>query len=106
MHHDLVWVVWSVGLEALAPVVADGVGEDVAVEAEARARDWGADGWVALEAVLGVLVPEVESSVRAGCAEGAVDWVEGDGVDCVDAGDVAGWWVAVALERKVGTEIC
>lgn len=77
---DLDGVLGGVSAEALAPVVADGVGEDVAVAREARSRDGAAHLRVALEAVLGVLVPKVESSVGTCSGEGAVLWVEGYGV--------------------------
>ena len=54
--------------------------------------------------MLGVLVPEVEGSVAAGGAEGAVDGVEGYRVHGVDVADVAviGWGLAVAFEAEVG----
>jgi hypothetical protein len=89
-------------LVALAPVVADGVGKDVARLVEGGGRDGPADGGIALEAVLGVLVPEVEGSIRTGSAEGAVDRVERDVVDRVDVRDVVGGRVTVALEGEVG----
>lgn len=76
VHHDLVRVLWRVLRVPLAPVVADGVGEDGAGVVEAGAGDGAAGGGVTLEAVLGVLVPEVECTVGASCAEGAVDGVE------------------------------
>jgi hypothetical protein len=103
MQFDLDGVLRRVAAVALAPVVADGVGEDVARAAEARGSDAAADLWVALEAVLCVLVPEVEGAVGAGGAEGAVHGVEGDCVDRVDFGDVALGRVglAVALEGEV-----
>ena len=100
---DLDGVLGGVSAKALAPVVADGVGEDVAVAREARSRDGAADLRVALEAVLGVLVPEVEGAVGARGAEGSVLRVEGDGVDRVDFGHVAlgGVLLAVAFEGEV-----
>lgn len=101
MQHDLDGVVLRIVLVALAPVVADGVGKDAAALVERRRRDAAADVGVALEAVLGVLVPEVERAVGAGGAEGAVDGVEGDGVDGVDVDGVVDGGVAVALEGKV-----
>ena len=80
MEFDLNWVVLCVATETLAPVVTDGVGEDVAVLAEACCDNAAADLGIALEAVLGVLVPKVESSVGTCSGEGAVLWVEGYGV--------------------------
>lgn len=80
MKLDLDRVVLCVATETLAPVVTDGVGENVAVLAEACCDNAAADLGVALEAVLGVLVPKVESSVGTCSGEGAVLWVEGYGV--------------------------
>ena len=103
MQLDLDGVLGGVSAKALAPVVADGVGKDVAVAGEARGGDGAADLRVPLEAVLGVLVPEVEGAVGARSAEGAVLRVEGDGVDGVDFGHVAlrGVLLAVAFEGEV-----
>lgn len=88
---------------AFAPVVTNRIREDVAVAAERRRGDAAADLRVALETVLGVLVPEVECAVAAGGAEGAVLRVEGDGIDGVDFGDVAlgGVGLAVAFKGEV-----
>lgn len=90
----------------LTPIIAHGVRKDVAILAEGRSRDAAADIRVPLEPVLCVLVPEVESSVGTGGAESAVCWVERDGVDGVDAGDitVGGVLLAVALEGEVEAE--
>jgi hypothetical protein len=89
MQLDLDWVVRRVATVPLAPVVTDCVGKDVARATETCGGDASTNLWVALEAVLCVLVPEMESPVAAGGAEGAVNGVEGDGVDGVDFGDVA-----------------
>lgn len=102
VQHDLDGVLRRVALVPLAPVVRDGVGEDAARLVEGRRDDGAADGRVPLEAVLGVLVPEVERAVGAGGAEGAVDGVEGDVVYGVDGDDVVGGGLAVTLEGKVG----
>lgn len=102
MQHDLDGVLRRVSLVPLAPVVRDGVGEDAARLVEGRRDDGAADGRVPLEAVLGVLVPEVEGAVGAGGAEGAVDGVEGDVVYGVDGDDIVGGGLAVALKREVG----
>lgn len=101
MQHHLGRVVGGVTLVPLGPVVADGVGKDVTRLVEGGRGDAAADLRVALEAVLGVLVPEVERAVATGRAEGAVDRVERDVVDRVDIGDVALGLVAVALEGEV-----
>lgn len=102
VQHDLDRLRLCVSLVSLGPVVAYGVGEDVAVLVEVGRGDAAADVGVALESVLGVFVPEVERAVRAGRREGAVDGVERDVVDGVDAGNVSLRRVAVALEGEVG----
>lgn len=103
MQHDLVRVLLRVMRVALAPIVADCVGEDVAVAVELCRRDGSADLRVPLEPMLGVLVPEVEGAVATGGAKGAVLGMEGDGVDRVNFGDVAlgGVVLAVAFEGEV-----
>lgn len=102
MQHDLDGVLLRVVLVALAPVVADGVGEDGPALVEGGRRDAAADVGIPLEAMLGVLVPEVKRPVRPGRAEGAVDRVERDVVDGVDVGDAVDGGIAVAFEREVG----
>lgn len=94
-------------LVSLAPIVADGVRENVPVAVESGARDRPADGRVAFEAMLGILVPKVERSVAASSAERAVDGVEGDGVDRVDIADVAvvRRRLTVALETEVRARV-
>lgn len=53
--------------------------------------------------MFGVLIPEVERTVAAGSAEGAVNRMERDCVDGVNFGDVSlcGVLLAVALKGKV-----
>ena len=92
--------------EPFTPVIAAGVRKDVPTAIEVCADDRLARLRVALEAVLGVLVPEVERAVAARRREGAVDGVEGDGVDAVDvAGAAVGEVLAVALEGEVGAVV-
>lgn len=102
MQHNLDGVLRRVPLVPLAPVVRDGIREDAARLVEGRRNNGATDGRVPLEAVLGILVPEVEGAVGASGAEGAVDGVEGDVVYGVDGDDVVGRGLAVALEREVG----
>jgi hypothetical protein len=97
MQLDLDRILCIVAAVPLAPVVADSVREDVSSAREARRCDAAADFGVALEAVLCVLVPEVECAVGPGGAEGAVHGVEGDCVDGVDFCDVAGCRVGLAV---------
>lgn len=109
MQLDLDRVLRGVSAEALAPVVGHGVSEDVAVAGECGGGDGASDFRVALEAVLCVLVPEVEGAVGAGGAEGTVLRVERDGVDGKDFGDVAlgGVLLAVAFEGEIEAgEVC
>lgn len=97
----------GIGRVALAPVVAHGVGEDISVAVKGGARNGPANSWVPLQAVLGVLVPEVEGTVTSSGAKCAVDGVEADGVDGVDVADVTVGWgsFTVALEGEVGRGI-
>lgn len=104
MQHDLVGRLRGVAGVAFAPVVADGVREDGARVVEGRGRDRSAHLRIPLEAMLGILVPEVKGAVGAGCAEGAMHWVEGDGVDAVYVRHIAcrRRRLSVTFEGKVG----
>lgn len=102
MEHKLDGLLLVVCLVALGPVVADGVREDVAVAVERRSRDGTADVGETLEAVLRILVPEVECTIGAGGREGSVDGVERDIVDSVDVCHGGLWRLAMALEGEVG----
>lgn len=102
MQHQLDGLLWVVSLVALGPVVADGIGKDVAVFVEGRCSDGTANVGIALETVLGILVPEMERAIRAGSRKGSMHWVEGDIVDSVDASDVVHSRVTVTLEGEVG----
>ena len=103
MQHQLIRQLRRIHRVPLVPIVADGVGEDRASPVEGRRADGAAHLRVALEAVLGVAVPEVKGAVAAGGAESAVLGVEGDGVDGEDVGDVAsvGRGLPVAFEGEV-----
>lgn len=98
MQHHLDGVILRVVLEALAPVVANGVGKDASRLVERRGRDAAAHVGVALETVLGILVPEVERAVRSRRAKGAVNRVERNVVDGVHVDHVVDGRVTVALE--------
>ena len=76
VQHDLVGVVCTVVLVALAPIVAHCVSKDVAGSAEVCRRNASTDVGVALQSVLGVLVPEVECAVCACGGESTMDGVE------------------------------
>jgi hypothetical protein len=104
MQHNLGHIIRIIHRKALTPIVRDRIRKDTSIAVERSGGDGTADVGVALEAVLGVLVPEVERPVRPGRAEGAVNGVEGDGVYGIDVGDVAGagGGFAVAFEGKVG----
>ena len=101
MQHHLDGVVLSAVLVALAPVIAHSVRKDAAVLVEGRGCDAAAYVGVALETVLGVLVPEVERAVGARSRERSVDRVERDVVDGMYVYCVVNGWVAVAFEREV-----
>lgn len=106
MKHDLVGVLWIIVGVTLAPVVADSVGENAARAVEVGCGYGAAHLRVALETMLRVLVPEVESSVATGSTECSMLRVEGDCVHGVNVGNVAliGYVLTVALEGKVGAE--
>ena len=103
MQHNLCLNLRRIGRISLAPIVTHRIGENGACLVEARAGDHAPDFRVALEPVLGVLVPEVVGPVAAGSAEGAVYWMEGDGVDAVHVRHVTrvGRTLPVAFEGKV-----
>lgn len=78
VKHDLILSVLSIGRVTFTPVIADSVGKDTTVPAESRAGDGPSNSRVTLEAVFGVLVPEVEGTVASSSAEGAMDGMETD----------------------------
>lgn len=98
MQHDFSRILRRIEREPLTPIVTDRIREDAAVLVKCGGGNRAANGWVALESRMGVLVPEVKRPVRAGGAEGTVDGVEGDGIDRVDFAAVVGWWFAVAFK--------
>jgi hypothetical protein len=106
VKHHLDRIALGVVLVALGPIITDSISEDRTVLVEGSGGDAAADVGVALETVLGVLVPEVECSIGTGCAECAVDGVERDIVDGVDVGNAVGRGVAMALEGEVGAAEC
>jgi hypothetical protein len=103
MQLDLQRILRAIRRIPLTPVIRYRVGKDVSVARETCSGDRATDFWVAFKTVLGVLVPEVECTIRSGGGEGTVDGVEGDGVYGIDFCDVASVWVllAVTFERKV-----
>lgn len=76
VQHEFDRLLLVVRLVALGPVIADSVSKDAAVAVEVGRSDGSADVRVALEPVLGVLVPEVECAVGASGREGAMLGVE------------------------------
>lgn len=106
MQHDLIGRLRGIDGVAFAPVVADRVGEDATGAIECRGRYGSADLRVPLESVLGVLVPEMEGAVGAGCAESPVHRVEGDGVDAEHVRHVTRrrWCLSMTFEGKVGAK--
>ena len=89
VEHDLVRILRVVERVALAPVVGYRIGEDVASAIEVSSGDRTTNLRVAFQPVLRVLIPEVESAVRASGAESAVLRMKGDGVDSEYIADIA-----------------
>ena len=104
VQHHLVGCLLGIRRVSLAPVVADRVGEDVSIAVEGSTGDGSADGRVALQTMLGILIPEVECAVTSRGAECAVHRVELDRVDGVNVADVpvGGGVFTMTLEREVG----
>lgn len=103
MQHDLVDSLLGIGGVTLAPVVADGVSEDISITVESARSDRASDSGITLETVLRILIPEVESTIGTCSAEGTMDRVERDSVNGVDIADIAvcRWGFTVALEGEV-----
>lgn len=103
MQHNLIRQPRRIMRIPLTPIIRDRIRKDTAGSVEARRTDTAAYFRIPLQPVFGVFVPEVEGSVAAGCGEGAVDRVEGDGVYGEDFGVVScgGVGLAVAFEGEV-----
>ena len=103
MQHDLVGRLRRVEAVSFTPIVAHGVGENVACSVKVSGTDGPADFGITLQTVFGIFVPEMEGAVGAGGAEGAVDGMEVDGVDRVHVARVAvvGRGLAVAFEAEI-----
>lgn len=76
MHHDLVRILLVVCIVSHAPIVANSIGEDLAIAIESRGRNGTWSLGVALEPVLRIFVPEVERTIGPGGAKGAMYGVE------------------------------
>ncbi len=100
MQHDFIRPLGGIARVPLTPIVTDGVGKYVPGAIESCGRDGASHFRVALEAVLRVLVPEVEGAVAACGAKSAVYGMEGDGVDGEDVGSISliGRCLTVAFE--------
>lgn len=100
-------MLWVVGAIPFAPVIADGVGKDVTILAEACGCDGAADFRIPFEPMFGVLVPEMECAIRARSAECTMYRVERDGIDGIHLGHVTvdGVLLAMAFEGEVETVI-
>jgi len=107
VEHDFVRRLWRVVSIAFTPIIADCICKNVAIAVECCARDGTANGWVALQTMLCVLVPEVEGPITARSAEGPVDRVERDCIHSVDVADITGIGgrLAMAFEAKVRTGV-
>lgn len=106
MQHDLVDSLLGIGGVTLAPVVADGVSEDISSTVESGGSDRASDSGITLQTVLRILIPEVESAVGTSRAECTMDGVERDSVNRVDIADIAvcrrGFTVALEGEVRGG----
>jgi len=86
---------------ALGPVVAHGVGEDLAVGIESALGDGLIHGLTGLQLGAGVLVPEAESAIGADGHKGAVHRVECYVIHGINVLEARGARGAVALEGEV-----
>jgi len=88
---------------SLTPVVADRVGKNVAIPVEGCGSNASTDLRIALESVLRIFVPEVESPVRSGRGKCTMNWMKRYGVDRKDLIHVTVGRVrlAMAFEGKV-----
>lgn len=105
VKHDLVRVILLASLVSLAPVVAYGISKDSTARVECGCCDAATYSGVALQSMLRVLVPEMESAIATSGAECTVLWVERDIIDRVDIGDVALRRVTVTLEGEIASRI-
>lgn len=107
MKHHLVGQLLGVGRVALTPVVAHSVGKDVSSAVESGAGNCSPNGRIALQTMFRVLVPEVESAVTTGGAEGTVNRMEGDSIERINVVDVAliGRGLTVTFEAEVGARV-
>ena len=63
MQHDFIRQTGRIHRIPFTPIIADGIGKDTSTFIEIRAADRSPDLRVPLEAMFGVLVPEVEGAV-------------------------------------------
>ena len=101
MQHNLARILARIERVPLAPIITNGISENIPRAIEICRADAPAHLRIAFETVFGVFVPEVEGAVAAGGAEGAVHGVEADGVDGEDVASVVDGIAAVAFEAEV-----
>ena len=103
MQHDFVRQLRRVGVEPLTPIIADRIGENATRAIERGRADGAAHLRVPLQAILGILVPEMEGAVAARGRKGPLHGMEVDRVDGVDIADVAlrGRRLPMALEAEI-----
>ena len=89
VQHNLIGTLRGIGGVTFAPVVANCISEDISGAIESSGGNRAANGGIALQAVFGIFVPEVECTIGTGSAEGAVNGVEGDRVDRIDVANIA-----------------
>lgn len=107
MQHNFIWGLRRICGVALAPVVANSVGKYVTASVKAGTGNSTPDRWIALEAMFSIFVPEMESTITAGSAESAMNWVEGNCIDGIDVVDVAIILrrLTMALKAEIGARV-
>ncbi len=84
MEHDLVRIIRSIVGITFAPIITDGICENITGAIETGRSNRPPHGRVTFQTMFRVFIPEMKRAVGARCRESAVDGVEGDGVDGVD----------------------
>lgn len=101
MQHNLIWVLLVVAHETFVPVVPDSICKDGAGAVECSGCDTSTDGWVALETMFRVLVPEMERAVATSSTKGSMLGMEGDIINCVNLCSITRWSIAMTFEGEI-----
>ena len=65
----------------LRPVIAHGVGKDIAIVVEGTGGDWLVHGFRGLELCTSIFIPETELTITSHCRQCAVHWMKCNTVD-------------------------